>query len=72
MTNETCVDGFGLVSIMAYFAWTRRVGQWTSFDQGWRMNQECISEEMLSKGEMRMETMYNEYGRFSTLICLYG
>jgi hypothetical protein len=36
------------------------------------MNQECISEEMLSKGEMRMETMYNEYGRFSTLVCLYG
>ena len=26
MANETWVDGFGLVSIMACFAWTRRVG----------------------------------------------
>ena len=34
MANETWVDDFGLVSIMACFAWTRRVGQWTSFDQG--------------------------------------
>jgi hypothetical protein len=71
MTNETWVDGFGLVSIMACFAWTRRAGQWTSFDQGWRMNQECISEEISSKGEMTMETMYNEYGMFSILVCLY-
>jgi hypothetical protein len=72
MTNETWVDGFGLVSIMACFIWTRRVGQWTSFDQGWRMNQECIGEKMLSKWEMTMETMYNECGMFSTLVCLYG
>jgi hypothetical protein len=35
------------------------------------MNQECISEEMSSKGEMTMETMYNEYGMFSILVCLY-
>ena len=26
MENETWVDDFGLVSIMACFAWTRRVG----------------------------------------------
>ena len=26
MANETWVDDFGLVSIMACFAWTRRVG----------------------------------------------
>jgi hypothetical protein len=28
------------------------------------MNQECISEKMLSKGEMTMKIMYNEYGMF--------
>jgi hypothetical protein len=71
LKNKTWVDGFGLVSIMACFTWTRRVRQWTSFDQGWRMNQEYISEEMSSKGEMTMETMYNKYGMFSTLVCLY-
>jgi hypothetical protein len=31
--NETWVDDFGLVSMMACFAWTKRVGQWTSLDQ---------------------------------------
>ena len=36
------------------------------------MNQECISEEMLSKGGMTKETMYNGYKMFSTLVCLYG
>ena len=34
------------------------------------MNQECISEEILSKGEMTKETMYNGYKMFSTLVCL--
>jgi hypothetical protein len=34
MANKTCVDDFELVSIVACFAWTRRVGQWTSLDQG--------------------------------------
>jgi hypothetical protein len=32
MANETWVDDFELVSIVACFAWTRRVGQWTSLD----------------------------------------
>ena len=36
------------------------------------MNQECISEEMLRKGEMTKESMYNGYKMFSTLVCLYG
>jgi hypothetical protein len=31
------------------------------------MNQECIIEEMSSKGEMTKETMYNVYEMFSTL-----
>jgi hypothetical protein len=33
MANETWVDDFELVSIVVCFAWTRRVGQWTSLDQ---------------------------------------
>jgi hypothetical protein len=33
LANEIWVDDFELVSIVASFAWTRRVGQWTSLDQ---------------------------------------
>jgi hypothetical protein len=34
MVNETWVDDCGLVLIMACSARIRRVGQWTSLDQG--------------------------------------
>jgi hypothetical protein len=32
----------------------------------WRMNQECISEEIPSKDQMTKETMYNEYNMVPT------
>jgi hypothetical protein len=32
IANETWVDDFRLVLMMACFAWTKRVGQCTSFD----------------------------------------
>ena len=40
--------------------------------KGWRMNQECISEEMPSKGQMTKDTTYIGYKLVSTLVCLYG
>jgi hypothetical protein len=36
------------------------------------MNQECISEEMPSKGQMTKETTHIGYKSVSTLVCLYG
>jgi hypothetical protein len=38
----------------------------------WRMNQECISEEIPIKGQMTKEEVYNGYNMVSTLVFLYG
>jgi len=36
------------------------------------MNQECISEEMTSKGQMIKDMIHIGYKLVSTLVCLYG
>ena len=72
MANETWVDDFGLVSIWLALHEQEELDSGLALIKDWRMNQECISEEMSSKGEMTKETMYNRYKMFSTLVCLYG
>ena len=72
MANETWVDDFGLVSVMASLHEQEEFDSGLALIKDWRMNQGCISEEMSSKGEMTKETMYNWYKMLSTLVCLYG
>jgi len=36
-----------------------------------RMSQECISEEISSKGQMAKETIYNGYKLASMSVCMY-
>jgi hypothetical protein len=50
MVNETWVDNFGLVLIMACFAEQEEFDSELALINDWRMSQECISEEIPSKG----------------------
>ena len=72
MVNEIWVDDFGLVSKWLSLHEQEEFDSELALIKDWRMNQECISEEISSIGQMTKDTTHIGYKSVSMLVCLYG